>query len=74
MPECLLLLEDAFEDRWQQHQVDELRIELRASSRCDHVGRCFRATTLAVSASMRDGIEGVGQRDDARGKRDLTTA
>ena len=65
---------DALEYRRQEHEVHELGIELRAASRFDDGGRGGRLSTVAISAAVSDRVVGVGERDDARGERDLFAA
>src|SRR5437763_14251975 len=66
-----LLLHDFVEDGRQQHQVDELRVELCAAAGGDHVGGRFHTTTVSIPAVVSDGIEGVRERYDPGRERDL---
>ena len=62
-------VENSLEHRRKEHQIDELRIELRSAAGRDHIRGIAGATTFAISTAMRDGIEGVGERDDPRRQR-----
>jgi hypothetical protein len=72
--ESSLLRDDLLEHGREQHQVDELGIELRSAPGGDHFATSCGATTLAISATMCDGVECVGECHEARGQRDLSAA
>jgi hypothetical protein len=69
--EGALLFHDLLEDGRQQHQVDELRVELCATASGDHVGRGFRTTAMSIGAVVGNGIERVRERYDPGRERDL---
>src|SRR5688500_3586019 len=64
-------VDDAFPDGWLEHEVNELRIELPTAFRGDRVGGVLRAARVAVAPAVRDRVERVGDRDDARSEWDL---
>jgi hypothetical protein len=61
-------------DRRQRQQIDEIRIELCAAAFHEHVERMTDAGATVIPAAVRDGIERVGDRDDARGERNAPPA
>jgi len=67
-------VDDALPDRRQQDEVDELRIELTPALGGDGVGGVLSAPGVPVAPAVRDRVEGVGDRDDARGERDPPSA
>lgn len=69
-----LLLQNLLENRWEQHEIDELRIELRPASGGDHVSAGASATSFPIPTAMRHGIEGIGERHDTCGVRDFDAA
>jgi 23S rRNA (cytosine1962-C5)-methyltransferase len=62
------------EDGRQQQQIHELRIELRPASLQDDPGRFLCGAAVAIATVVRDGVERVRDRDDARGERDPSAA
>ena len=64
--ELPLLRDDLIEDRWEEHQVDELRVELCSASRFDDLRRRFGAASVAISSAVGHGIEGIGKGHDPR--------
>ena len=69
-----MLLLNLLEDRWEQHEIHELWIELRSPSRRNDIGPGHCATSFSISAAVSDGVEGVGEGDDARREWDLAAA
>lgn len=67
-----LCAHDLCEYGWKKHQVHQLWIELRAPAGQDDSLRLLRRPAVPVSPPMRHDVEGVRERDDARGERDPT--
>ena len=61
------------EHRWEEEEVDELRVELRAAPVEECLARDLGRLRVAIAAAVRDRVEGVGDRDDARGERDAAS-
>ena len=72
--ERALLRDDLFEDRRQEHQIDEVRIELSSASRSDDVGRLRDTATAAIAPIVSDRVEGIGEHNDSRRKRNAIAA
>src|SRR5690242_12832480 len=72
--ELALLRDDLLEHGWEEHQVDELGIELGSASRGDHLRCRFRTAPVAVTSVVRHRVEGVGESYDARGERNALSA
>ena len=64
--------DDTFPDWRQQEEIDELRIELRAAAFEDDTACLLDRAAIAVLSPMRDGVEGIGNGDDARWQRDVS--
>lgn len=62
---------ELLEHRREKHEVDEIRIELSAASFLELLGRLGRKLATLVAAVVRDGVEDVGDGDDARDEWDL---
>ena len=56
------------EDRREQEDIGQLWIELRAAAGRKDVGGFARCPAVAVPAAVCDGVEGIRDRDDARGE------
>ena len=67
--ECTLLRNDAIEDRWQQHQIDESGIELSSPAGRDHVGGRPGTTAAAIAPAVRHRVEGIREHNDASRQR-----
>ena len=61
-----LLGDDLIEYGRKEHQIDELRIELRPTTGRDDFGRRRRTAAIAVATIVRDRVEGIGEHNDAR--------
>jgi hypothetical protein len=62
------------DDRWKQHEVDKRWIELRSTTFTDDANRIVDAAAFSIAPAVRDGVEGVGDRHDARCERNSATA
>ena len=71
--EIALLLNNALEHRREEHQVDQLRIELRTAAGSDDVRGSARVPGVPVTTTVRDGVKGIGECDDAGGERNAPT-
>lgn len=60
---------EVLEDRGLEHEVDQIRIELRAPLARDFHGGRFGAARPPVVSAVRDHVEGVGDRRDSREER-----
>ena len=58
-------LHQAVDDGWQEDEIDETRVELAASPLLDHPERRLDAAPSAIAPMVADGVEGVGDGDDA---------
>jgi hypothetical protein len=65
---------DPAEDPWLEEEIHECRIELRAAAGAYPLGRVRGAAAPLVGAALRDGVEGIGDADDAHLERDLGAA
>jgi hypothetical protein len=64
--EGALRFQHAVEYRWQQHEVNKLRIELRSSRRGNDGSSRPRIAAMSVPSVVCDGVKGVCQAHDAR--------
>jgi hypothetical protein len=65
---------DAVEHWRQEHQVDERRVELRATAGGDYRRRLAYPAPIAITSTVGDGVKGVGEGNDARGEWNLRAA
>jgi hypothetical protein len=61
------LRHDLFEHGRQEHQIDELRIELRAASRCDDVSGMSGAASISIAPMVRDRVKCIREHNDSSG-------
>jgi len=52
--------------RWQEKDVDQVRIEQSAATFEENLARIFDGATVAVLPAVSNGVEGIGDGDDAR--------
>jgi hypothetical protein len=65
---------EAIGDGRQREEIDELGIELRTAPLPHDVERATDAAAAMIAAAVRDGVEGVGDGDDARREGDALAA
>ncbi len=64
-------LDDLVEHRTAQQEIRELGVELRAAAAGDSVVRNVDGAFALVAAAVRDDVEGIGEGDDARLRRNV---
>src|SRR5207249_3334524 len=60
--------------RRQEQEVDEIGVKLGSTSGGDHTLGLHDAGALSIMPIVRDGVEGIGERHDARSKWNLSPA
>ena len=67
-------VDDALPNGWLHDEVDELRVELPTAFSRDRVRGVLCPAGVAVAPTVRDRVERVGDRNDARSEGDLQSA
>jgi hypothetical protein len=58
---------------WKEKEIDELGIELSASAFQQHLACDVDRLGIAIASAMRERVEGVGDRNDARRERNASS-
>ena len=62
--DLVLGVHHSLEDGRKEKEIDEIGVELRAAALEQHLARDVERLGIAISASVREGVEGVGDSDD----------
>jgi len=70
--DLVLGVHHSLEDGRKEKEIDEVGVELRAAALEEHLARDVERLGIAIAASVREGVEGVGDGDDTGRERNAT--